>query len=608
MIEPMQAFKKCIVITPNINQRVFGFGSNYRGCLGLKHDDPILTPEVIPQLCHQNIQYFVNGYDFVLAVNDMNIIYGFGNNYGGQLARRDYIGKYSVAFLKPKIISHFNDINIIKLSCGNQHTLALSSDGRVYAWGWNNCGQIGCGDRYEYIYIPIEIKFKNSFKIQSIYCSNYSSFAITSDGYVFSWGNNEFLQLGHNTTAHKIFKPQLISSINDVKTISCSYNGIYFLTDCDLSDNSSEGIYKKQFIVISIIGSGGFGTVFKVKHRLDDTMYAIKKVQFEDFSAEKRLRVLNEVKSLSKLDSDFVVKYYNSWIECNYLYIQMKLCELNLKTILENKAIVFERQPKDHMNNVFEYFISCEIFKELLECVQYLHEYKPPVIHRDLKPDNILIDPNINSNHILKLCDFGLAKETISGETASNSVVGTSRYMAPEVYSGKYNHKSDIYSLNIIGGQLFDIDLQASQSFNENESLKSCKLCIYETLLSMMSTPFWQQRPECREVLAKYNEWSIDKTFIKDHKEFNSKCTVRLTNTQIQFEFIQCNCIIGFTINTYLIIDVVAIRPVRVVLPTPTSVSSQPQPVIECRYLGYIVGHMGTTHVPYGWSIWECMG
>ncbi|CAG2100541.1 unnamed protein product [Medioppia subpectinata] len=182
---------------------------------------------------------------------------------------------------------------------------------------------------------------------------------------------------------------------------------------------------------------------------------------------EKRLTVLNEVKSLAKLDSDFVVKYYHSWLECKYLYIQMEFCELNLKTILQNKAIVFERQPEDHMNSVFEYFISCEIFKELLECVQYLHESNPPVIHRDLKPDNILIDPNFRSNRLIKLCDFGLAKEiNIDGHTSSRyghtSGVGTIKYMSPETHLGKpYTHKSDIYSLYVIGEQLFNVDLQA---------------------------------------------------------------------------------------------------------------------------------------------------
>ncbi|CAG2100143.1 unnamed protein product [Medioppia subpectinata] len=198
------------------HQRVFGFGNNLRGCLGLGHDSPILSPQIIPQLCHQNIQYFVNGSDFVLAMNDINIIYGFSSNFVGQLARSDHIGKEC---LKPEIISHFNDINIKQISCGIQHTLALSSDGRVYAWGWNNWGQIGCGDNNEYICTPIEIQFKNSHKIQSIYCSYLSSFAITSDGHVFSWGDNDVNQLGYKISDEKVFIPRMISSIDRVKTI-----------------------------------------------------------------------------------------------------------------------------------------------------------------------------------------------------------------------------------------------------------------------------------------------------------------------------------------------------------------------------------------------------
>ncbi|CAG2103614.1 unnamed protein product [Medioppia subpectinata] len=279
-------------------------------------------------------------------------------------------------------------------------------------------------------------------------------------------------------------------------------------------------------MMMSTIGSGGFGTVFKVRHRLDDKIYAVKRVQFGDFSEKRKSRIFKEVKSLAKLDSEFVVKYYDSWLESNHLYIQMEFCSQSLRTLLKGKAIVFERQPEDPMNSVFEYFISCEIFKEILECVQYLHESDPPVIHRDLKPDNILIDPNFNSNRFVKLCDFGLATDhNIDGQSSkryAHSVVGTTRYIAPEVYSGRYNSKSDIYSLYVIGEQVFNIDLQTSESFEVKESeLKLYIQFLYQTLLAMMSTPFWKRRPECREVLAKHNEWSIDKTVVTNHKQFN---------------------------------------------------------------------------------------
>ncbi|CAG2118083.1 unnamed protein product, partial [Medioppia subpectinata] len=131
------------------------------------------------------------------------------------------------------------------------------------------------------------------------------------------------------------------------------------------------------------------------------------------------------------------------------------------------------------------------------------------------------------SNRCVKLCDFGLATEhDINRETTyryEHSFVGTFAYMAPEVTSrSKYNHKSDIYSLSLIGQQLCAIDLQDSESFDTKESVfKTSILCLYQTLQSMMSSPNWRQRPECRQVLAKYNEWSIDKSVVTNDKEFN---------------------------------------------------------------------------------------
>ena len=63
----------------------------------------------------------------------------------------------------------------------------------------------------------------------------------------------------------------------------------------------------------------------------------------------------------------------------------MELCSDNLMNIINQKKMLFRRQESEAMNSI-EYFISCEIFKEILECVQYLHESKPPIMHRDIKP------------------------------------------------------------------------------------------------------------------------------------------------------------------------------------------------------------------------------
>ena len=109
--------------------------------------------------------------------------------------------------------------------------------------------------------------------------------------------------------------------------------------------------------------------------------------------------------------------------------------------------------------NRIEYYNCCQIFIELLEAVDYLHQYKPqPIIHRDLKPANILFDDKGINGIFFKLCDFGLA---ICQEDMSHTrFVGSIKYMSPEVRFGThYGTKSDVYSMGMIGYELFEIDI-----------------------------------------------------------------------------------------------------------------------------------------------------
>ena len=144
----------------------------------------------------------------------------------------------------------------------------------------------------------------------------------------------------------------------------------------------------------------------------------------------------------------------------------MEYCPQNLKNLLSIKPQIFERQS-DEVMNIIEFYISCELFKELLECVQYLHDLKPQIIHRDLKPDNILIKPNILSGRFIKLGDFGLATvhdKAINYFTLEKHTTGggTVKYQAPEIGQGSiYGHKCDIYSLALVGAEVFDFNLFA---------------------------------------------------------------------------------------------------------------------------------------------------
>ncbi len=185
-----------------------------------------------------------------------------------------------------------------------------------------------------------------------------------------------------------------------------------------------------------------------------------------------------EAEILFKLEIDYTVDIYNWWGYKNRLFIDMEYCPLSLQDVIKMKAQIFGRQVGQPMD-CMEYYITCEIFKELLECVQYLHDLKPPVIHRDLKPDNILIAQNVNNNRFIKIADLGLYtfhervtkidennKSKIhfainkTPEYCHTTVVGTLKYMAPEVrIRANYTTKVDVHSLGVIALEIFDTDI-----------------------------------------------------------------------------------------------------------------------------------------------------
>src|SRR5882757_6385576 len=108
-----------------------------------------------------------------------------------------------------------------------------------------------------------------------------------------------------------------------------------------------------------------------------------------NISEEEFLKMIEEVHKMKELKSIYIVDYNTSWIDSDYrLCIQMEFCENSLQNIINLKNIF------NPSLNAINYYISSELFREILECVQYLHSRDPPIIHRDLKPQNILLKYN----------------------------------------------------------------------------------------------------------------------------------------------------------------------------------------------------------------------
>ncbi|CAG2168297.1 unnamed protein product [Oppiella nova] len=508
---------------------LYGLGSNCDGSLGLGHNTPVDTPELIPDLCGNKLAQFITGYSFALAIDDGNRVYSWGHNSEGQLARD--VTPEGV-YLKPNKIAFFDNKNVSQISCGLLHTLALTAVGQVYAWGRNSFGQVGCGvtgynnfedfyaSEYQITYNTLKVihnepdinevvsrirldstsndfgdepkqrvlkeltslakmrsdfvvRYYNSWLegkhlyIQMEYCSQSLKPMLSVKGQAFGRQKGdpmniyeyylsceifrellECVQYLHDLdppVIHRDLKPDNILIAKDVR------NG-RFVKLCDFGLATVHNM-------ASMSHSTNVGTFKYMAPEVHQSRYTCKADVYSlDFGDEPKQRVLKELTSLAKMRSDFVVRYYNSWLEGKHLYIQMEYCSQSLKPMLSVKGQVFGRQKGDPMN-IYEYYLSCEIFRELLECVQYLHDLDPPVIHRDLKPDNILIAKDVRNGRFVKLCDFGLATVHDMASMSHSTNVGTFKYMAPEVHQSRYTCKADVYSLGEIGQELFDLYL-----------------------------------------------------------------------------------------------------------------------------------------------------
>ena len=99
--------------------------------------------QIIPELCHQKVKQFFNGFQFMLALNSQNKVFSWEKqNDHGQLGRGNTGDSTQNA--RPVPI-HFKNENFINIAVGKFHCLALTTQGYVYGWGDNEYGQIGCG-------------------------------------------------------------------------------------------------------------------------------------------------------------------------------------------------------------------------------------------------------------------------------------------------------------------------------------------------------------------------------------------------------------------------------------------------------------------------------
>uniref|UniRef100_A0A7N6AS65 Eukaryotic translation initiation factor 2-alpha kinase 2 n=1 Tax=Anabas testudineus TaxID=64144 RepID=A0A7N6AS65_ANATE len=267
--------------------------------------------------------------------------------------------------------------------------------------------------------------------------------------------------------------------------------------------------FTSEFDSIERLGKGGFGRVYKAREKLLDKYYAIKIVNCKE-------KALREVKALSDLSHQHIIRYYVCWVEDSeykqditdsdsvqsvsdsspqYLYIKMELCETGtLQNWIRNRNKMTQQDSKRREDVL-------TIAQQIVSGVVYIHSNN--LLHRDLKPANIMF----GRDRTVKIGDFGLVTAE-NHEDDSNLMkrtkTGTKSYMAPEQTT--YDHKVDIFALGLI---YFELLWKFSTGHEKAMFMvAACNFFFQNHLIKLMLCERPEDRPKALILKGKLEEWT----------------------------------------------------------------------------------------------------
>lgn len=233
--------------------------------------------------------------------------------------------------------------------------------------------------------------------------------------------------------------PSILYTPKDVKELR--QNPGY--SNCDLFTFEELKVATKHFRPDLIIGEGGFGVVYRgvidetVRTGFKNKEVAIKQLNRNGFQGDKEW--LTEVSYLGQLSHPNLVKLIGYCCEDEH---RLLIYEYMASGCLEKH--LFRR-----MSTTLTWRRRLKILLDAAKGLAYLHDLPQPIIYRDFKTSNVLLDSNFNA----KLSDFGLAKEGPVGDQThvSTRVMGTYGYAAPEyIMTGHLTARSDVYGFGVV--------------------------------------------------------------------------------------------------------------------------------------------------------------
>lgn len=206
-----------------------------------------------------------------------------------------------------------------------------------------------------------------------------------------------------------------------------------------------------RYVIEHVIGQGGFGITYYARHEILDHAYAIKEFYIsgycsrnttqhtvslqgmsDDMYDKYKQRFLDEAKTVFSLDHPNIVKVVDVFEENNTVYMVMPFIEgVSLQKMVENNG------------GPLPYELTVNYMGQLSDAVAYIHSKH--ILHRDIKPDNVLITPD---NKVM-LIDFGSAREFVNDKTQRHTSILTQGYAPLEQYNSvsRKGNYTDIYAL-----------------------------------------------------------------------------------------------------------------------------------------------------------------
>ncbi|KAK9279668.1 hypothetical protein L1049_013348 [Liquidambar formosana] len=241
--------------------------------------------------------------------------------------------------------------------------------------------------------------------------------------------------------------------------------------------------------------------LYRAFDEVDGLEVAWNQVRIDDVlqSPEDLEKLYSEVHLLRSLNHENIIKLYYSWVDD-------KKKTVNMITELFTSGNL--RQYRKKHKNVDMKAIK-NWARQILQGLVYLHSHYPPIIHRDLKCDNIFI----NGNHgEVKIGDLGLA--TVMQHPIARSVIGTPEFMAPELYEEEYNELVDVYSFGMCILEMVTYEYPYSECKNPAQIYKKVTSGIKPASLGKVSDP--KVREFIEKCLVSASERLPAKELLKD--------------------------------------------------------------------------------------------